>query len=295
MPRIGSMIMRMLRGKIDVRLGLLRSVIPTVAVTLITLSGHGAWSQTTRTIKIVVTVPPGGGEDILARLLGEQISRAHGLTILIENRPGAGGVIGVSRAVPDGSTLLMISGGFVINPHLRKVNYDPLTSFEPICQLVSVPPIFAVNSASPHRTLADLLNAARAKPGDLTLATTTGSVFHIGFEMLKRAAKVDMILVPYPGAAPAVNALLGEHVTSVFYGYPGMVEQLKSGRLRALATASRTRIASLRTCRPSLSPATRITRWTSGSGWPRRRRRRRKQSHNSLACSPRQFRHPRSG
>jgi tripartite-type tricarboxylate transporter receptor subunit TctC len=210
------MIMRMLRGKIDVRLGLLRSVIPTVAVTLITLSGHGAWSQTTRTIKIVVAVPPGGGEDILARLLGEQISRAHGLTILIENRPGAGGAIGdeaVSRAVPDGSTLLMMSGGFVINPHLRKVNYDPLTSFEPICQLVSVPPILAVNSASPYRTLADLLNAAHAKPGALILATTTGSPFHIGFEMLKRAAKVDMILVPYPGAAPAVTALLGEQIS----------------------------------------------------------------------------------
>ena len=204
--------------------------------------------QTTRTIKIVVPVPPGGGEDILARLLGEQISRAYGLTILIENRPGAGGVIGdeaVSRAVPDGSTLLMATGGLVINPHLRKVNYDPLTSFEPICQLVSVPPVLAVNSASPYRTLADLLNAARAKPGDLSLATTTGSVFHIGFEMLKRAAKVDMILVPYPGAAPAVTALLGEHVTSVFYGYPGVVDQLKSGKLRALATASRTRIASL--------------------------------------------------
>ena len=248
MPRIGSMIMRMLRGKIEMRLGVLRSVIPTVALTLITLSCHGAWSQTTRTIKIVVPVPPGGGEDILARLLGEQISRAYGLTILIENRPGAGGVIGteaVSRAVPDGSTLLMATGGLVINPHLRKVNYDPLTSFEPICQLVSVPPVLAVNSASSYRTLADLLNAARAKPGDLIFGTTTGSVFHIGLEMLKRAAKVDMILVPYPGAAPAVTALLGEHITSVFYGYPGVVDQLKSGKLRALATATRARITSL--------------------------------------------------
>jgi len=248
MLRIGSITKRTLREKVDVHLGLLRSVIFTVAVTLIALSSHGAWSQTTRTIKIVVPVPPGGGEDILARLLGDQISRAHGLRIVIENRPGAGGVIGVeavSRAVPDGNTLLMMSPGFVINPQLRKVNYDPLTSFEPICQLVSVPAILAVNSASPYRTLADLFDAARAKPGDLVHATTFGSVFHIGIEMLKRAAKVDMILVPYPGAAPAVTALLGQHVTSVFYGYPGVVDQLKSGRLRALATASRTRIASL--------------------------------------------------
>ena len=232
MLRIGSMIERMLRGKIDAHIGLLRSVILTVAVILIALSSHDAWSQTTRTIKIVVPVPPGGGEDILARLLGDQISRAHGLRIVIENRPGAGGVIGVeavSRAVPDGNTLLMMSPGFVINPQLRKVNYDPLTSFEPICQLVSVPAILAVNSASPYRTLADLFDAARAKPGDLVHATTCGSVFHIGIEMLKRAAKVDMILVPYPGAAPAVTALLGEHVTSVFYGYPGVVDRAGRG------------------------------------------------------------------
>src|SRR6516225_8360483 len=136
MLRIGSMIERMLRGKIEAHIGLLRSVILTVAIIIIALSSHDAWSQTTRTIKIVVPVPPGGGEDILARLLGDQISRAHGLRIMIENRPGAGGVIGVeaaSRAVPDGNTLLMMSPGFVINPQLRKVNYDPLTSFEPIC------------------------------------------------------------------------------------------------------------------------------------------------------------------
>ena len=118
-----------------------------------------AWSQTARTVKIVVPYPAGGTADILARILGEQISRTEGVTLLTENRPGASAVIGteaVSRAAPDGSTLLITSTAFLIAPHLRKLNYDPLTSFEPICQLVSAPIIVVVNSESPNRTLARL-------------------------------------------------------------------------------------------------------------------------------------------
>jgi tripartite-type tricarboxylate transporter receptor subunit TctC len=177
--------------------------------------------------------------------MAEQIGRAQKRTILVENRPGALTAIGteaVARAAPDGNTLLIIAPPFVINPHLRKLNYDPLTSFEPICNLVRSPLLIVVNSASPYRTLGDLLSAARTKPGDLTLAGAgPGSTLHIAFEMLKRAANINITFVPYPGDAPAVNALLGEHVTSVFAPYPGVAEQLKAGRLRALATASRAR------------------------------------------------------
>ena len=167
--------------------------------------------------------------------------------MLIENRPGAGGVIGteaVSRAAPDGNTLLINNNSFVVIPHLRKVNYDSLTSFEPICHLVSSPTVILVNNASPYGTLADLLNAARAKPGDLTFAGTVG-VFYVAIEMLKRAANLNMTFVPYPGGAPAVTALLGEHVTSVFTDYPTLAAQLKAGKLRALATGSRTRAEAL--------------------------------------------------
>ena len=134
----------------------------------------------------------------------------------------------------------------LIRPHLRKLNYDILTSFEPICYLVSVPTVIAVNEASPYRSLADLLNAAHVKPGDLTIGSFGPlSVFQIGVEMLKRAAKVDMIFVPFPGGAPAVNALLGEHVTSMFETYPTVKEQLNAGKLRPLATGSRTRVEAL--------------------------------------------------
>jgi tripartite-type tricarboxylate transporter receptor subunit TctC len=155
--------------------------------------------------------------DILARVLGEQIGRAQGPTMLIENRTGAGGAIAaeaVSRAAPDGNTLLIESNDFVITPQLRKLSYDPLTSFEPICYLTNTPSVIIVNNASPYLTLANLLDVARAQPGELTLAATGPlTTFHLGFEMLKLAAKVDMTFVPYPGGAPATNALLGGHVS----------------------------------------------------------------------------------
>jgi tripartite-type tricarboxylate transporter receptor subunit TctC len=220
----------------------------TAAVTILaTLSGHAAWSQTTKPIKLVVPYPPGGFGDILARLLAEQIGRARGPTMVIENRAGAATVIGteaVAYAASDGNTLLITgNSSFLINPHLRKLNYDPLASFEPICDIASVPTAIVVNSASPYRTLDDLLNAARAKPAELTLAGgAPASAGHLTFEMLKRAANVNMTMVPYPGNAPAVNALLGEHVTAVLADYPVLAEQLNAGKLRALATASRTRV-----------------------------------------------------
>jgi tripartite-type tricarboxylate transporter receptor subunit TctC len=215
------------------------------AAVFVILFSNGAWSQATRTIKIVVQIAPGGSMDILAPVLGEQIGRAQGPTMLIENRTGAGGAIAaeaVSRGVPDGNTLLIDSNDFVISPQLRKLSYDPVTSFEPICYLTSTPSAIIVNNASPYLTLADLLDAARAKPGELTLAATGPlTIFHLGFEMLKLAAKVDMTFVPYPGGAPATNALLGGHVTSAMITYAPVAEQIKAGKLRALATLSRMR------------------------------------------------------
>jgi tripartite-type tricarboxylate transporter receptor subunit TctC len=148
--------------------------------------------------------------------------------MLIENRPGAGATIGteaVSRAAPDGNTPLITTSDFLIGPHLRKLNYGPLTTFEPICYLVNSPLLIAVNNASPYGTLVDLLSAARAKPGELTLASNgPASVYQIAFETLKRAAKADITFVPYPGLAPAVTALMGEHVTSYLGSYTAVAE-----------------------------------------------------------------------
>jgi tripartite-type tricarboxylate transporter receptor subunit TctC len=135
----------------------------------------------------------------------------------------------VSRAVPDGNTVMLTDSSFVVSPHLRKVTYDPLTAFEPICDLASVPMLIAVNSESRYRTLAELLDAARAKPGELTLATPgPATVFQIGFEKLKRAANVNMTFVPFPGSAPAVNTLLGDHVSSAITDYADVAEQVRA-------------------------------------------------------------------
>lgn len=206
-------------------------------------------AQSARSIKIVVPFAAGGGADILARLLSEQISRTQGVTAVVENRPGAGTVIGteaVARSAPDGNTLLIGGNSFVVNPNLRKVNYDPLTSFAPICHLTRSPNVIAVNSASPYRTLADLINAARANPGKLSMGFNGPATSqHIGFEMFKRVAKVDMTPVPFGGAAPAVNSLVGNHVTSLFVSYPAAGAQIQGGSLRALGVASRERIETL--------------------------------------------------
>jgi tripartite-type tricarboxylate transporter receptor subunit TctC len=211
----------------------------------------------------------GSINDTVARLLGDQIRRAQGQTILIENRAGAGGAIGAeaaSHAAPDGSTLVLASTDIIIPSHLRKLNYDLLTGFEPICPLVSAPSAIVVNSASPYRTLDDLLNAARAKPGDLTAAASGQTAFQIAFETLKRPARVEMTFVPYPGAAAAVNALLGGHVTSALATYSTASGPLSAGQLRALASLSRTRIEALPEVPTVAEWATQgdLVRWTTG-------------------------------
>jgi tripartite-type tricarboxylate transporter receptor subunit TctC len=208
-----------------------------------------ALAQTARTIRVVVSVPAGGAIDALVRILADEIARTTGQTIVIDSRPGAGGVIAaeaVARAAPDGNTLLINTQGMLINAILRKVSFDPLTSFEPICNLVTSPLVLVVNSASPYRTLADLVAAARAKPGELSAASVgPHSTLHIAIERLKREAGVNLIYVPFQGGAPAVNALLGQHVTAVLQNYQEVKGQLDAGSLRALATASARRIEPL--------------------------------------------------
>jgi tripartite-type tricarboxylate transporter receptor subunit TctC len=226
---------------------ILRLAAVVLALSVQPVSAQGV---TGKTVRIVVPFPPGGSADILARLLGQQMTLANNQAILIENRPGAGTVIAsefVSRAAPDGTTLLLNANSFVINPHLRpNLSYDPLTSFEPVCLLVTSPQVIVVNSSSPFRTLADLLSAAKSRPGELSLATVgPATTQHIAGEQFKRVAQINLTYVPYTGGAPAVNALLGGHVTTVLANYSEVVEQIKAGKLRVLAATSRERIEPL--------------------------------------------------
>src|SRR5947209_5771268 len=220
-----------------------RAAIALAAVLLLASFAPSAWTQA-GAIKIVVPYTPGSGPDILARLMAEQIGRAQGATVVVENRPGGGTVIGteaVARAAPDGSTVLLVANSFVVNPALKKTGYDPVTSFEPVCYLAATPIVLVVNGSAPYRTLAELIAAARAKPGELTVAGAPASSLQVAFEVLKRAADVNLIYVPYAGTAPAINALMGGHVTAVFADYPTVVPHLKSGNLRGLVTAAKVR------------------------------------------------------
>src|SRR5580692_5310312 len=226
-----------------------RSAAILFAAFTLALAGADAWSQSSRTIKMILPFAPGGPAYNAIRILGQQIASTGGPTIVVEPHPGAGTAIGtelVATATPDGNTLGIISNSFVLLPQTRKVNYDPLTDFAPICNLVDFPPLIVVNSESPYHTLGDLIAAARAQPGILTLASIgPATVSHLTIERLKLRAKADIIFVPYPGYSPGIEALLGSHVTAVLADYSSLVEHLKAGKLRALATTMPKRIDQL--------------------------------------------------
>lgn len=200
-------------------------------------------------IKVVVPVPPGSAGDLIARLLTDQVGRLNNRSFVIEPRPGAGTMIGteaVVRAPANGQTLLINAPFLLIGPHLRKLSFDPLASLDPVCYLVSSPGVLAVNAASPYRTFADLMEAVRTRPGQLTFASAgPGSTHQVGFEKLKHDAGLDFLYVPFSGGGPAINALLGNHVTAVLAEYAPLSEHLKAGTLRPLAVTSTARVAGL--------------------------------------------------
>jgi tripartite-type tricarboxylate transporter receptor subunit TctC len=202
-----------------------------------------------KTTRLIVPFPPGGTADVIARLIGQQLGQTSGQSFLIENRPGAGTIIAtelVARAAPDGATLLIMANSFVINPSVRAtLPYDPF-AFEPVCLLVDSPQVLVVNSASPFKTLAEFVAAAKAKPGDLNYAAVgPATTQHIAGEMFKRAAGINLTYVPYAGGAPAVNAILGGHVSAVLANYSEVMEQVTAGKLRPLAVTTRARMAGL--------------------------------------------------
>jgi tripartite-type tricarboxylate transporter receptor subunit TctC len=220
-----------------------------VSCAALALSIGSAFAQSGKTVRIVVPVPPGASTDAVARLMAEQIGRAQGVTFVVENRPGASGMIGteqVSRAAPDGTTLLMTANTYLIDAQTRKANYHPVTAFEPICLLVQSPAVFVVNSASPYKSLKDLLDDARKKPGELSMAAVgPGSTFQMGFTQMTKHAGVTMTYVPYQGSAPAVTAVMGQHVTSAFSGWAVVSENVKSDKLRPLGVATAKRVEPL--------------------------------------------------
>jgi tripartite-type tricarboxylate transporter receptor subunit TctC len=197
-------------------------------------------------VHIFVPYAAGGGVDILTRTLGDVVSRQWGQTVVVENRPGAGGVVASQALVtspPDGYTLIVVASGHATNPFLYpKIPYDTFKDFTPISLLASSANILLVRADSRIKTLADLIAQARANPGSLSFGHAgTGTSTHLAGELLKNLAKVDLNAIPYKGGAPAINDLLGGQIPMSFNNGPESVGQIEAGTLRALAvtTASR--------------------------------------------------------
>ena len=201
----------------------------------------------TRPIRFVVPYPPGGGTDIIARIVQPKLSEALGQPIVIENRGGAGGAVGTeaaARSTPDGYTFLFTLSSHTINPLLYKLNYDIERDFVPVSMIVSVPQLIAAHPDAPARTLKEMVAAARARPGFLAFASVgNGTPSHIAGELLKLKAGIDMVHIPYKGGGPAVTDTVAGQVPFLFVTAPAALSQVRAGRLRALAVTTQKRSA----------------------------------------------------
>ncbi len=234
-----------------------------------TLPATSPASFPAKPVHIFVPYPAGGGVDVLTRTLGDVVSKQWGQSVVVENRPGAGGLIAsqaVATAPPDGYTLIMVASGHATNPFLYpKIPYDTFKDFAAISLLASSPNILLVRTDSPFKTVAEVIAAAKAKPGSLSFAHAgTGTSTHLAGELLKNLAKIDLNAIPYKGGAPAINDLLGGQIPMSFNNGPELVGQLQAGTLRALAVTTADRAPFLPNV-PSMSEA--VPGYDTGVWW----------------------------
>jgi tripartite-type tricarboxylate transporter receptor subunit TctC len=204
-----------------------------------------------RAIRFIVPFPPGGGTDTTSRMIAEKLTTLLGWTVVIDNKPGAGGNIGldaVAKAAPDGYTIGMgQAANLAINPSLYpKMPFDPLKDLTPIVSVAEQPVVLVVRADSPFRTLADVVQAAKSRPGKVGVAQAgNGTVGHLAGELLQRRAGIQLLQVPYKGAGPAMTDLLGGQVETYFGNTVSVMGQLAAGKIRALALSSARRIGAL--------------------------------------------------
>ena len=216
-----------------------------LAAASLTLTSSAVLAQTypAKSIRVIAPFAAGGALDLTARLVGQKMNEAFKQNVVIDNRPGAGGVIGadlVAKAAADGYTLLLASPAEIaVLPHLQKMPYNAERDLVPVSLAVVTPLILVVHPSLPARTVKELIAVAKARPGELTYASAgTGGVQHLAGELLKITAKVNLIHVPYKGAGPALPDLIGGHVAMFFSGMPPAMPHVRSGKLRALAVTT---------------------------------------------------------
>src|SRR5689334_3441023 len=214
-------------------------------------AASGAWAQgyPTKPIRIVVGFPPGGGNDIIARLVGAKMQESWGEPVVIDNKPGANSIIAaefVAKSAPDGYTLLVnATGGMSVNPVLyAKLPYDPLKDFVPISMVGSFPLVLAVNPSVPAKSVRELLAYAKANPGKLNYSAGS-TAFQVATEMFKQMTGIDVRHIPYKGSAASITALISGDVQMTIVDTPPLVPQIKAGRVRALAVTSAQRAGAM--------------------------------------------------
>nr|WP_325343556.1 tripartite tricarboxylate transporter substrate binding protein [Xylophilus sp.] len=221
------------------------------AALLATIGARAEEDYPRRPIRLIVPFTPGGSADILARAVGQELGKAWGQPVVVDNAPGAGGSLATEkalRAAPDGYTLFMAHlGTLAVNPHLYpKLKLDPTRDFVPVAYVARVPNVLVVHPSVPARNLQELVALARSKPDALSYGSGgNGSAAHITMESLKLQTGMPLMHVPYRGTAPSVNDLLAGQVQALFTGTPALLPHIKAGKMRALAVSSARRIDSL--------------------------------------------------
>jgi len=230
---------------------LLRIAAAALGLAALALAGAAqAQSALPPTIKIIVPFPAGGTTDILARYVAQALTEKHGTSVVVENRAGASGTIGseqVARSPADASVLLLTATHHVINPSLyKKLPYDTEKDFAPVAIVASAPNALVVHPSVPAKTVAELIALARNEPGKLSFGSAgIGGANHLAGELFKQMAGLDIVHVPYKGAAPAMNDLLGGHIPMMFDSLPTVLPSAADGRIRVLGVTTLQRAASL--------------------------------------------------
>jgi tripartite-type tricarboxylate transporter receptor subunit TctC len=228
-----------------------QSLLPVLAGLLLALAAPAAAQQDypNRPIRLIIPFPPGGSNDIVGRAIAAQMSERLGKQVVVDNRTGAAAIVGTelaSKAPPDGYTILVISLAHAYNPWLYKLPYDPIKAFTPIGLMASGTNALTVHPSLPAHSVKDLIAMAKAKPGELTYASSgVGTFQHLTTELFKLEAKVDLMHIAFRGGGPALTDVLGGHNKIMFSSVVNVVPHVKSGRLRALGTGGKERAAAL--------------------------------------------------
>lgn len=227
-----------------------------------------AQSYPAKAVRIVVGYPPGGPTDVLARIVAQKLTESWGQQVLVDNRPGASGMIGAEvtvRAIPDGYTLLMVPVTYAVTPSLYpKMSYDAVRDLAPVAQVAAAPFILVVHPTLPVKTVKDLITLARSRPAQINYASASaGGMPHLAGELFNTMTGVKMVHIPYKGAAPATTDLLAGQVSLMFNNMLSAMPQVKNGRLRAIAVTSTKRSAAA----PELPTIAETVPGYEASGW----------------------------